>query len=278
MHIKVRDVTGQKNDICWNCDFTEDSLFTVSFVKHSCSNVFLYIESVIYKYHINMIHWNLQPGKLYGECIPKNTKKCSWIFGGGGHFEAVTSFPRNRECLTLQNQDSSHATTATNYQYPLLTACLNTTYTQLQRQFLLPTGQKASSQNRPKQASTGLPLCTLFFCLQHKVRIKNVELMYIEIGRNVNIVKCCSLTSPDSEWGLTPNVISFGWKEALEITTHSCMKNHSTNDINWRFGAESVISGRTNMGHAYSPKRYFYGPEVCIQDAQIACRNLCYGH
>ena len=46
--------------------------------------------------------------------------------------------------------------------------------------------------------------------------------------------------SPDSVWSVTPDVFWYGGKEPLEITPHSFMKGHNTDELVGWYEVEST--------------------------------------
>ncbi|GFT27585.1 hypothetical protein TNCV_4559381 [Trichonephila clavipes] len=65
-------------------------------------------------------------------------------------------------------------------------------------------------------------------------------LLNIEIGSNMIGAKCCLQTSPDSVSSVTPDVFLYGGTGALEITPHSFVKSHDTEELVGWYGVESA--------------------------------------
>ena len=67
-------------------------------------------------------------------------------------------------------------------------------------------------------------------------------LLNIEIGSNKIGAKCCLQTSPDSVWSVTPDVFWYGGTGALEITPHSFVKGHNTDELVGWYGVASACT------------------------------------
>ncbi len=65
-------------------------------------------------------------------------------------------------------------------------------------------------------------------------------LLNIEIGSNMIGAKYCLQTSQDSVWSATPDVFWYGGTGALEITPHSFVKCHNTDELVGWYGVESA--------------------------------------
>lgn len=113
--------------------------------------------------------------------------------------------------------------------YLVLTAHWNNA-TQLQSVYLLTTEQGVN----PNSSKSKLNISQLFLWpLQLSMQPEEDGLLNIELGCNLNGVKCFLLMSHDSVWSVTPNVFWYERKEALKITLCSYRKDHSTDEANW---------------------------------------------
>lgn len=79
------------------------------------------------------------------------------------------------------------------------------------------------------------------------MRPKEVGLLNIEIGCNRIGVKLCLQTSPDSFWIVTPDVFWYGGKGALEVSPHSFVKDHISDELGSWVWARISIGGLTDL-------------------------------
>ncbi|GFV03940.1 transposable element Tcb1 transposase [Trichonephila clavipes] len=128
--------------------------------------------------------------------------------------------------------DRPRATTSTDDRYIQLTARRNRTenVTQLQRQLLLATGRRVSSQTVRNRLHEGelyarRPMVCIPLTPRHRASRRRWASKNIEIGSNMIGAKCCLQTSPNSVYSVTPDVFLYGGTGALEITPHSFVKD-----------------------------------------------------
>ena len=66
------------------------------------------------------------------------------------------------------------------------------------------------------------------------------RLLNTEVGSSMIGAKCCLQVSPDSVWSATSDVFCDGGKGALEITAHSFVNYHNTDELVGWIGVESA--------------------------------------
>ncbi|GFV59803.1 transposable element Tc1 transposase [Trichonephila clavipes] len=84
-------------------------------------------------------------------------------------------------------------------------------------------------------------------------------LLNIDIGSNMIGAKCCLQTSLDSVYSVTPDVFLYGGTGALEITPHSFVKGHNTEEL----GLDGMgwNQHRRTYGPSYHSEWHFDGPK-----------------
>ncbi|GFY05706.1 HTH_Tnp_Tc3_2 domain-containing protein [Trichonephila clavipes] len=137
------------------------------------------------------------------------------------------------------------ATTSTDDRYIQLTAHRNRTEnaTQLQRQLLLATGRRVSSQTvRNRLHEGGLYARRPMFCIPLTPRHRAARRRWAAEHRDWEQHDWSQVMSTDeSRFSLgAPDVFLYGGTGALEITPHSFVKGHNTEELVGWYGVESA--------------------------------------
>lgn len=112
--------------------------------------------------------------------------------------------------------------------------------------------------------------CNIMVCISlisSTMHYEEIKLMNIMIWRNMNRVKCCSLTRTDSVWSVTLDILWYGGKGTQNITVQT----------RW-IDSLGRNQRRYTYKPAYYPECYFDATKLCQWYTQTLYRTWRFNH